>query len=318
MATNARVLRDKLVDNEVLSGQQPGQARTFSSVDWLTVTAMSDLHRDLLVDASRQTLQDLRSQRLPVKKWRFKGYSGWACEGFRTGGRKDSDIVMLSGLWATEYWTLFGPMAENCTRIDLAVTAELEKPDPALVETLWSKVPAKGIGNGVRLPEYTVLYNTTGGCTLYVGRRTSSQMGRVYDKGIESKVAPKGTIYRYEIEYKKPHSAEVLTRLLRTVHSRGIAEDIRGTVFNWFAARQVKPIFLDSGKCIVVDTHAKVTSDEVKLDWLTQQVRPSVEGLMSRGKIDEVIRALGLEQYVRQQQGAFGVGQRGSPGSPGA
>lgn len=283
----------------------PQATQTTVSVDWLTLTAMSEEMRDLLYDTARGTIEELRRQKLPVKEWKFKGYTGFACEGVRAGSRTDSDIVIISGLWATEYWMLFAPLAENCSRVDIAVTCELAEPIPDLTGFYWQHLPDKDAQAKLKLPRYTIIFNTDGGTTLYVGARSSAQMGRVYDKGLEAKIADPGKIWRYEVEYKHPCSGQILDRLLAHVHNPGIAEQMRATVFNWFSSRQVKPIFLNEGQAWLVDTETKVTSDDIKLNWITTQVRPSVAGLVDRGRAEEVIQALGLENYIAQQRGGF-------------
>src|SRR3989304_7698974 len=67
--------------------------------------------------------------------WKWHGYAGVKIGQFRWGTRSDSDILILSGADAQAYWSMFAPLATNCTRIDLAVTARTTQCYPRLLQS---------------------------------------------------------------------------------------------------------------------------------------------------------------------------------------
>jgi hypothetical protein len=269
-----------------------------ADVDWLTITSGDEGMRDRLYGEARKLAEEFQRQKAPIKPWSWMGYSGWKCDGFRSGSRADSDIVMLSGAEAARWWSLFAPLAGNCSRLDLAVTVDLIDPFPEHAAFLWQNIPSAAELAKLQLPRFTYITNTDGGDTIYVGSRSSAHFGRVYDKGVESKTAEPGKLWRYEVEYKKPLSKCALTRLIEQGDKFNQAQAIRNTVFNWFWTRQIAPIFEAEGLTLQIEYEARVTSDDTRLNWLSQQVSKSVGDLVARGKGDAVLEALGLDGRV--------------------
>jgi len=145
---------------------------------------------------------------------------------------------------------------------------------------------------------YTFFTCSNGGTTLYVGSRASDQYGRFYDKGKERD--PKslaGMEWRYEVEFKGKRAARVLEVMKQEVARGDVEQAIGATVYKWFAGREVTPIYARNGKPLAMDVKAELTSDEVKLLWLTKQVRPSIRRLVEHGKLDQVMDALELDWH---------------------
>jgi hypothetical protein len=299
MAQNHRFSTPDMLDANANISPKSRVKSVTADVDWLTVTSSDEGMRDLLYSEGRKLLEEFQRQKAPVKEWKWMGYGGWKCDGFRSGSRSDSDIVMLSGAEAAKWWSLFAPLAENCSRLDLAVTVDLLEPFPEHAGFLWQNIPSGADLRKLRLPRYTYITNTDGGDTIYVGSRSSGSFGRVYDKGVESTIADPGKLWRYEVEYKKPLSRCALTRLIEQGDKFNQAQAIRNTVFNWFWTRQIAPIFEAEGLTLQIEYEARVTSDDVRLNWLSQQVSKSVGDLVARGKGDAVLEALGLDGRVK-------------------
>lgn len=277
----------------------PMEGSTSAGIDWLTITANEKEAKKMLFDETFYLKDKLREAGEEVRPWKFKGYVGFKVGSLRWGVREDSNIAILSGIDAYSNWGRFGRAATNCTRIDLAVTTTLVEKWPGLAEAYYSWHE-----NGNGRPDvpnlgFTLIKNTDGGETIYVGSRKSQQFGRIYDKGAEQKQeALIGHQWRYEVEYKKPMAGPVLTALLRCEEGQDLPEKMRSTVHNWFAQRDCPPVFKDAGPMIEIETEARVTSDEVKLWWLSSQVCPSVKSLVERGRLEDVVKALGLWERV--------------------
>jgi hypothetical protein len=277
-----------------------------AGVDWLTVTAKDqDLRGDLFSECERiKTILYQNGDRL--KPWSFKGYTGFAIGGLRWGTRLDSDIAVLSGADAHQNWYAVGEWCENCSRVDLAVTVNCNKAWSGLLQTYYDFLNAP-TAKHVKFSS-SITKNSAGGQTLYIGSRMSRAFGRVYDKGIEAGLEPEsGKLWRYEIEFKKPLAKQVLSALHSNKYlphdthwNEEVAQSIVSTVYVWFQARNLPPLFTRrENESISLECEARITSDEVSLNWLTTQVRPTVLRLAERGKLHRVKEALGLTDQIQ-------------------
>ena len=204
---------------------------------------------------------------------------------------------MLSGNEACLNWLPFAMLAKNVTRLDLQVTVTLTKPWPAMATMAYAWLDDNPDLRRKQLT-YTLLENTSGGSTLYVGSRASDQYGRFYDKGKErDKEAEKGKEWRYEVEFKGQRASNVIEQLKRLTGASDVEAAISTTVHTWFAAREMPPIWAKNGQPMKMDIKATVTSDELKLLWLTKQVRPSVRQLLEHGRSEELMIALGIDKH---------------------
>ncbi|MGI9251403.1 MAG: replication initiation factor domain-containing protein [Pseudohongiellaceae bacterium] len=187
---------------------------------------------------------------------------------------------------------MVAPTAKRISRVDLAVTVELPKPDPRLAQRGWDK-------NATATErQYAMIQNSKNGKTLYVGSRQSDQYGRLYDKGVKDLGREPGEVWRYEIELKsKPKNMALLQSMYDRWRLHGIdSADVTQYVHQWFAVRGVSPKFSARGKGMPrPDLEATVMTAEKKLRWLSQQVRPTITALIDAGLGDAAIRALGLE-----------------------
>lgn len=284
---------------------------TWASVDWLTVTAKSTRARDDLLQCARKALDQAKQANLPLRQWRWCGYTGWMAEGFRVGSRADSDVVMVSGPTAARYWKDFAGLGENITRLDLAVTLELDKPDELVLINYWDELEELKSRVGKPRYQFTILYNSEGGQTLYVGQRSSSQMGRIYDKGVESgNGAIPGVIWRYEVELKKPRALPICRQLYEMRGANDVGRIIADYVHKWFADHRVKPHFPAGENVLVSEVEMVARTDEARLRWLSTQVKPTCIGLADRGKLQDVVGALGLGGHVQLRRWNFD----GAPG----
>lgn len=264
-----------------------------TAVDWLTVTTAKESVGLQWTDRYMQYRDGLPGDNphLVQKTWKTLGYEGVGVPGIRIGKSKDLGfIAVLSGQVSNELWKFFLPGARRVTRVDLAVTARFGIALPGLSKRYYEYVQECTEARPAQ--KYTLIENTKGGQTLYVGSRSSQQYGRVYDKGVEAKSAPPGFCWRYEVEYKKPLAQEI-TRVLKSVGQQE-SKAIVGTVHRWFASRSVPPMFRPEGDSIGTTVEAKVITDDRKVNWLRSQVAPTVAYLIARGRGHDALYALGL------------------------
>lgn len=267
----------------------------YAGVDWLTITTSDPTRRtSVLKRFLRLKEAFLLMGELP-KDWGMRGYRGISIGSARWGTRRDGDILILSGMDALTFWRIFAPLGENCSRIDLAVTVQLEHPQPNLLGLYcdWLR------GNGSRTAKRaTSMERVDGiGATLYINKRSSDQMGRVYDKGAEMKdVLMTHRLWRYELELKGTRAKKALGQLLDA--GDALPSRIVETAWKWFNDRDIPPLFdryTPDGYLIQMDVSARVTSSSQQLNWLSSQVKPTVARLRKAGLEAEVISALGLD-----------------------
>lgn len=268
-----------------------------ASIDWLTVTCKSPRYRQDMFNLAGEMLEESKKMGEPPKPWKFLDYLGQQIPGFRWGTRQGDDIAVCSGEYADGIWRRFVQVSENCSRIDLAVTARLEEPMLNVARGVYEALTSTGGAPADSRRMYTLIHRTDAAQTLYVGARSNCQFGRLYDKGMELPCGmPAGVLWRYEVEFKKPLSIKVSRSLLECRNSANLKDVVLGTVHDWFFARHVPPIFnkLQGQVGLHLVLEAEMTSDEITLQWLGHQVAPAVNRLVRSGKADKVSQALGV------------------------
>jgi len=140
-------------------------------------------------------------------------------------------------------------------------------------------------------PKPSMWIGSEGGITAYLGDRTSSYFGRIYDKEVESGDVAYTGCWRYEVECKSAVAAEVARMAYATPDLVAFAA---GYVWGWWDERGVEPIFTVETSYREATATRHSQADENTLGWLRQAVRPSVERLIGRGRILETYDALGL------------------------
>jgi len=269
-----------------MTTQYPLQSEIVVSpvVDWLTISTTTKTESAKLLAQIVDVLGSELLKPVNVKPWSWQGYNGAQTSGARWGSKLDGALVMLSGGTCQTLWRNVAPMRKNCTRLDLAVTVELPSRFDSVAQDVYNQ---SRLFDGL---DGSLILNSKGGTTAYVGSRSSRFYGRVYDKGSERGEEP-GRKWRYEVEVKKPVSEVVLSQLLEAMPAEDL---IVGYVHSWFVERGVTPLFSASENRIIVELDAVVTSAERQLNWLATQVSPTVERLCSAGFTPDVLKALKL------------------------
>lgn len=262
-----------------------------AGIDWLTVTSQDDdighkwqgiYHRDKL-DAQKL------GKVLREKDFRLMGYTGKSFDGgVKVGYSPRLGWIAICSGGTANSWRMFVGSDVNVTRIDLAITVNLGLEIKDVPRMYWECIQEEE----KKKRTYSIIENSKGGQTLYVGSRKSSRMGRVYDKGAESGSSPPGFKYRYEVEVKKPLSGQIVSAL--SAVSNVEADVIQRTVYHFFNDRGVPPLFREAGDRVKLETVVRVSTLDRKLQWIRSQVRPSVQELIVAGRSEELFSALGI------------------------
>lgn len=271
--------------------QQPNRLiEDYAGVDWLTGTANISKSRETVTRLAHSLLEDGISEGQKPRVWSSYGYTGWMMPGIRWGRRDQDDLISLSGETAASEWELFVPFLTNISRIDLQVTCKMAEHDIALASRAYEAIRAIALDLPI-IRSYTMITNLLGGDTLYIGKRSSIHMGRLYDKSFQSRDRQFANCWRYEVEYKGAMAWKVATILAGTPD---VYAEVKSLVHDWFSQRLVKPVFHVISTGNVMQIKRRKTADEKALEWLYAQVRPTVERLIQRGKLEGTISALGL------------------------
>jgi DNA relaxase NicK len=146
-------------------------------------------------------------------------------------------------------------------------------------------------GNG-RPAKRTLITDSDGGSTLYIGSRSSDRFARLYDKGREQRALPAGKWWRLELEVKGKSSQKVAEQLLsvETPDRASLA-----TVAKYFRRKAALSIPACRGALICNEGRNPTTADR-QLRWLSHQVRGTVQTLVKTVGRERVLEALNLRQ----------------------
>src|SRR3972149_9442592 len=278
-----------------------------SSVDYLTITVSNSDKSVLLMQEAQRLKVDLEECGWKVRKWGMQGYGGYSIAGLRWGMRTDGCIMMLSGQDAAINWVPALALAQNVTRLDLAVTVALAGPITDVAKRAYALMLTDPHGCPSKKRKDSYVENSAGGQTVYIGSRASDQFGRLYDKGCESAkdaCAPPGLLWRYEVEFKAYRAKKLAYQMGITARQAlpSVSEEIAKLVHTWFLARGIRPLYTTQDHLgeWVLGMEARVTDDDCSLNWLTLQVRPTVDRLQARGRSEGGFKALGITSVPRK------------------
>lgn len=233
----------------------------------------------------------------PPQPWAWMGYHGLTYDRISWGERKDGSIVRASSDEAAVLWRLMPLERVKVTRFDVALTMYL----PLYVERFAHSAVGEAVKQRDLMPpgrrrKVRLQAGFGDGDTLYLGARTSSEYGRLYDKWKESRDDYYKWAWRAEVELKPPASDAVF-RYFREVENAPMA--MAQYARTWFDKRGVKIPFDVGGFCGCPYKAIRKHSNDVKrLAWLSSQVAPCVRALIDTVGREEVELALGLRESL--------------------
>jgi hypothetical protein len=262
-------------------------------LDWVTLVGED---RDGETKPMKEAVEAMEALVAEHGQWRgfsLQGYKGQTCGPISAGFNGDNFIIQISGKLADELETLI-PSFASCkpTRVDYQVTVQLEQPDKGLASRTFAIMEKS---NGLAGPKRFLAFFTSNSDTLYVGKRTSPVMLRLYDKTPDVNLAngsnhPLGSFWRYEVEYKRHYAQTALNTWLagpnRTDHIRGIV----GEEFTKRGAPSFGSV-QDYGTGL--KAYLAPSTVNSNLAWLKTTVRPVFQRLISSGLEREALMALG-------------------------
>jgi len=262
------------------------------AIDYLTMTTR---HVDIVQSLYREMIRELKDvstgdpNHLPEKVCSCGPF--YASSLPRQPARNGCQL-RIAGLSAAQWAPVVAEYIDriNVSRLDLQVTLPMHSaPDlDELYGVLSSpdKFPWKQPG---KPPQTTLISNTLGGKTLYIGKRTSDLMTRLYHK-----TTPNGKYMRWELEIKG--------RLARSLANQGILTDRsqQATFARAVLAGYpdgVSQQLLPFGEAVGAPTGeisrtGAPTSEEATLQWFTRTVIPALKNAMRGSLREEVLRLM--------------------------
>jgi len=185
-----------------------------ASCDWLTRTFSDEKTRRYVNEDFQATLQAWMREGAETQTWEWMGFSGVSCGGMSWGHRADCDMLRLSGGTAELLFPRFAHYGGNCSRLDVAVTFTFGHAKSNVASIWYNELMTMREPADPR--SLSLIVNSKGGETLYVGSRQSDQFARLYDKGAETGLLAPGNQWRYEVEFKGERASQALKRLTTT------------------------------------------------------------------------------------------------------
>jgi len=241
--------------------------------DWITATGKKDGSGPDLYDfgiAQAHASAEAGNQR---RAWYFQGYEGWSAGNWSVGWGKEGAVVVATQEASEIGYRTLAMYADHWSRCDLCVTGLDPTCQYSPVEDYWSVV-APPTSRPQNAPVCSVILNTQGGQTFYIGKRSAAFYTRVYNKHVESEGEyPEGS-WRFELELKR-HASEFEHQYVKTgLVERRQPADLVATelVRNGLRAPWPNDAPIDRAKM-----PPRRREVERTLTWLADQVAPSVE-----------------------------------------
>jgi len=200
--------------------------------------------------------------------------------------------LSVSGQNAGRCNCLFHLNGLTCSRIDLQVTLLMSEERRIDLMNMYKYLRNANSEGSLRASVSTTVSDT--GQTVYVGKRQSGLMIRVYDKGMQMETHGSGMLVRWEVEYRK-RKADVVFNILRS--SEHLQSTARSMVVGEMRKRGIFMPQFDYASATRLEFGKKLSDSARQLHWLNSQVRPVIDELRSAGMTEEVSSVLGVEKW---------------------
>lgn len=246
-----------------------------TGVDWLTMTTTSQRRGDVYF-AIFKSYSDRHRE-----PWFFRGYEGvQSANGEVSYGvnKKDARTILIArGAVADDIFITRPPRPSMLSRIDIQTTVVYEYPQYDLLKHIYE------FAGGV-VSKKTHIVNSDGGETVYVGSRHSQLYVRVYDAGVKHELGKEATIFRYEIEVKKP-MAQTLADVL---WQQPTVKKMRLSMADWqyqvLEKRAIEPPWEQGVVQARWDSLVqRKTHEDTTFAWLAGQVSAAVQNCLDKG-----------------------------------
>lgn len=276
------------------------QVGQMSQIDYLTLTIREGDKQREIQESFEKYLDENKAAGFKDNGVKFGGFSGIHINKRQAASNPKSRLFLYRfiGNEAHTAFSLGGLDGAKATRVDLAVTIQLEKPYERYAWERWRKAKAIMMAEG-RAEGVPVLISSPSGDTVQSVSRETSTFLRLYDRCFKMglPLSEKGRYWRFECEFKRHLSNPVFAALNKT---ENVEDFISRTVYDRFSKAWLFPSFLPGQTETAIEIGTRITDDEKTLSWLRQTVSPAVERLKQNGKTLEAMTALNLRHFYKQ------------------
>lgn len=275
-----------------------------AGVDYVTVSAATPARMAALLYLGKDLLAQEEGAGGVRKPWYFKGYAGHQAGQVQAGFKATGVCVRASGAAARECARELIGCAENVSRLDIQLTVSSSKLGNEYAASLYQDMLGSSRGRGRKL-ERTLITSTYTGDTLYLGKGTSDQYGRIYNKSAEEKVNETPLRWRYEVEYKRGYAKAAAAAYVK---ANGDVGWCAGAVHRWFSDRGASPPVSPLVSPTIRGRPRGDSSQANRLQWLKVGVRPVLLELAKEYGWPDLLAWLGCpvvlsERYVNELGG---------------
>lgn len=266
-----------------------------SGCDWITATAPESCEQGTLGEYASQLLTDAYQAGERIEAAALRDYRGQKTTGLMLLSNEKYDLVQLSGNAARRDWWRIAAMAGNVSRLDWQCTIYEVPGSVDLAQEAWDDINKAALpSRGPRT--FTHIHTRASGHTLYAGAPDSMIRCRLYDKHSEAPFEyPKGS-WRYETQMRGKAAVKMVVDITSEENPEVHGQRL---VYGTFQRAGIEPLFRPAGPPEVIHIDRKRTTDDRRLEWLRGQVGPAIKELVSRGRLEDVIEALGLAGTVQ-------------------
>ena len=275
-------------------------------VDWLTLTRPR--WEDYPIEGLEGlfvrlvSLEDERKARIigrGLERKSMLGFVGFAQPGLFVGASATHIMVQASSSFADKVFQEVYSESWKCTRLDIQLTIW---PGEALAAgwdlTLLDDIrKCKRVGKGGRKKQAYAFHNPTGGSTVYIGAKTSMEIGRIYEKGEESGESYYSGALRLEVQHRDERAVAAADMLWGMRNNRRNA--VYRYVSSWFERYGACLFEVDLPGLWLERPHSDANKDIARTKaWLENQVAPALRKLLLTERLDDIIELLGLADDV--------------------
>ncbi len=232
----------------------------------------------------------LNERGLKSRIYRSHGYEGLINDFYFYGVKGQNVLFGCVGSLSVEVEEACRNLFPDVTRMDWQVTVNLPFAEELLAEQFYrEQVRMAKIRN--RYPEPRLVASPTGQ-TLYVGKRGSGIMLRVYDKGEAFGVDP-GLIWRFEVEMRDELAIKYAHNLARKDCTT--EEFILNNLFHQFYQRGIRVPIEYGEKREVIGVPSNGAGHAAYLEWARRVVGPTMQKLSGFNEGVELLREMGIQ-----------------------
>lgn len=267
----------------------------YSGVDWVTFTLpIAAVESDVWSRACHRRLEQIAKEGSALQGRAMLGFSGFGADGCFVGISGTHYMSVWAGHHAHRAYQMLYRPDVNIPRIDLQVTVRYDKMPNDVAITAYEEGCAMNDGEpGGRRRKLYLLTGSDGGDTCYVGAPSSAQRARIYNKERQSEDPKYTRCWRFEVQLRNERAMQAH----RLLEQASFSLELRVTSFvsAWMLARGITvPWTVLDDDLVIPPIRTLPTDIETKLNWLKNQVRPTVKFLMEQLDRATILEVLGL------------------------